>query len=84
MALHHDKFGKMFSVGKICDWSEKMKASGLTKIGKRRVKDGKRNLERVVYMDSDGEYLVRFNGTLHHVRRVAYSGTYNDVEYYRL
>ena len=28
-----------------------MRTSGLTKIGRRRVKDGKRNLERVVYMD---------------------------------
>lgn len=56
----------------------------LVKVGKRRVKDGKRNLERVVYMDSDGEYLVKFNGMWHHVRRVAHSGTYGDVEYYRL
>lgn len=44
-----------------------MRASGLTRISRRRVKDGKRNLERVVYVDS-----------------VAYSSTYNDVEYYRL
>lgn len=56
----------------------------LVKVGKRRVKDGKRNLERVVYMDSDGEYLVKFNGMWHTVRRIAYSGTYGDVEYYRL
>jgi len=48
------------------------------------VKDGKRNLERVVYMDSDGRYLVKFDGMWHTVRRVAYSGAYNDVEYYRL
>lgn len=61
-----------------------MKASGLTRIGRRRVKDGKRNLERVVYVDSDGNYLVRFDGTWHTVRRVAYSGAYNDMEYYRL
>lgn len=61
-----------------------MKASGLTKIGKRRVKDGKRNLERVVYVDSDGNYLVRFDGMWHTVRRVTYSSMYNDVEYYRL
>ena len=61
-----------------------MRTSGLTKIGKRRLKDGRRNLERVVYMDSDGKYLVKFNGMWHTVRRVAYRGTYNDVEYYRL
>lgn len=61
-----------------------MMAAGLTKIGKRRVKDGKRNLERVVYMDSDGKYLVKFDGMWHTVRRVAYSGVYADVEYYRL
>lgn len=61
-----------------------MRTSGLTKIGRRRVKDGKRNLERVVYMDFDGKYLVKFDGMWHTVRHVAYSGTYNDVEYYRL
>lgn len=57
---------------------------GLTKIGKRRVRDGKRNLERVVYVDSYGDYFVKFDGMWHTVRRVAYSSTYNDVEYYRL
>ena len=61
-----------------------MRASGLTKIGRRRVKDGMRNLERVVYMDSDGKYLVKFDKMWHTVRRVAYSGAYADVEYYRL
>ena len=61
-----------------------MRASGLTKIGRRRLKDGMRNLERVVYVDSDGKYLVKFDGMWHTVRRVAYSGAYKDVEYYRL
>lgn len=61
-----------------------MRASGLTRISRRRVKDGKRNLERVVYVDSDGKYLAKFDGMWHTVRRVAYSSTYNDVEYYRL
>ena len=59
-------------------------SNNLTKVGKRRVRDGKRNLERVVYMDSYGDYLVKFNGNWHTVKRVVHHGTYGDVEYYRL